>query len=235
MGQKPWETNSPLMHFEQQWRRQSRQAPWAKRVTMIAQRSISGTVTTNGSPVITSANVLAGEIGRPISGTGIPAGSYVGLGSVPGTSIRLSSNPAVQTDVNATADGTGISVNIGTISSVATASFVDVDLSMQVTAPSVPASGQLLVHVTGYVTYTTLGQYLWQLRKAPSGVLVAQTVLKETLYSGQIATDILVQNLTPSYQPLTIVLQHEVLSSGAATFKTGSGGYMASMSVEPVI
>lgn len=77
-------------------------------------RSVADGATTNGSPTVTSvtAAFTAGDLGRPISGTGIPANSFVGLVNS-ATSIALSSSPRLHTAVNATATATGLTLQIG--------------------------------------------------------------------------------------------------------------------------
>lgn len=69
-------------------------------------RTVTDGVTTNGSAVVTSATgaFTDADIGMAISGTGIPARAYV-LSRQSATQVTMS--------VNATADGTGISVTFG--------------------------------------------------------------------------------------------------------------------------
>lgn len=69
-------------------------------------RTDTGCGTTSGSPVVTDAAITVNDVGKPVSGTGIPASTYVGPSSIAGTSIRLSSSATSQVDVNATATGT---------------------------------------------------------------------------------------------------------------------------------
>jgi hypothetical protein len=70
-----------------------------------AGRSISMT-TALGSPVVTATGVTAAMSGLPLpAGAGIPTNVFVGT-VIPGTSFRLSSDPVLQVDVNATAAGT---------------------------------------------------------------------------------------------------------------------------------
>lgn len=67
--------------------------------------------TTNGSPLILDAFVFEAAKGMPVSGTGIPAASYVGTITKVGgaiTGYRLSSSPTTQTDVNATSTQVGV-------------------------------------------------------------------------------------------------------------------------------
>lgn len=58
--------------------------------------------TTSGSSTITDASITSNDIGKPVTGTGIPTGSYVGLVTA-GTSFTLVD--ATWTAVNATATG----------------------------------------------------------------------------------------------------------------------------------
>jgi hypothetical protein len=71
-----------------------------------ASRTVTDGVTTSGDATLTSATAafVAGDVGKPISGTGIPAGTTI-LSRTSGTSVELSAN--------ATATGTGISIVIG--------------------------------------------------------------------------------------------------------------------------
>lgn len=60
--------------------------------------------TTNGSATVTNSLIQASDLGAPITGTGIPANSYVGT-VTPGVSFLLSSSTSSQVNVNATATG----------------------------------------------------------------------------------------------------------------------------------
>lgn len=64
---------------------------------------------TSGSPVVTWAGITTALQGQPVTGTGIPAKTYVGT-VVAATSFRLSSSPTTQVDVNATANGTSCAI-----------------------------------------------------------------------------------------------------------------------------
>ncbi len=79
----------------------------------VSGRSVSDAVT-NGTAVVTSATAafVAGDVGRPISGTNIPATTYVGVINS-ATSIGLSSSPIANTPVNASGSGSGGSLAIG--------------------------------------------------------------------------------------------------------------------------
>lgn len=76
--------------------------------------SVADAVTTSGSPTVTSATAAfaVGDVGSPISGTGIPANSYIGVRNS-ATSIGLSSSPVVNTPVNASASGSGVTITMG--------------------------------------------------------------------------------------------------------------------------
>lgn len=89
-----------------------------------AARTVTDGVTTNSDPTVTSATAAftISDKGRPISGTGIPAGSYIGVVNS-ATSIELSSSFATNTPVNASASGSGVSITIGVIPPVVR--FVD--------------------------------------------------------------------------------------------------------------
>lgn len=71
--------------------------------------------TTNGSPTVTSATGAFSTTkhrGMAISGTGIPASTYVGVVNS-ATSIGLSSSATANVPVNATATATGVSLTVG--------------------------------------------------------------------------------------------------------------------------
>ena len=101
-----------------------------------SQRSVNDGVTTNGSATVTSAaaNFSAADIGQPISGTGIPSGTVI-LNVVNATTVTMSAN--------ATADGTNITLTIGTNGNV-TCTNVDTARSSR------PPTGSELPTVTGW-------------------------------------------------------------------------------------
>jgi hypothetical protein len=76
-------------------------------------RTFTDGVTTTGSPTVTSATAafITADIGRGITGAGIPASSYVGAVNS-GTSIGLSSSATSNTPVNATATATGVTLTL---------------------------------------------------------------------------------------------------------------------------
>jgi hypothetical protein len=82
--------------------------------TEVGHLTVADGVTTNGSPTVTSATAGFSQamIGWPISGTGIPANSYIGAVNS-ATSISLSSTPLANTPVNATATGSALALTIG--------------------------------------------------------------------------------------------------------------------------
>jgi hypothetical protein len=63
----------------------------------------------SGNPVVADTSVAAVHQGQPVTGTGIPANSFVGT-VIAATSFRLSSSPTSQVDVNATAAGTSVQI-----------------------------------------------------------------------------------------------------------------------------
>ena len=91
--------------------------------------SVTDGVTTSGSPTVTSATAgfVPGDVGRPISGTGIPASSYIGVVNS-ATSIGLSSSPTSNVPVNATATATGITFTFANRTGVAACITADVVL-----------------------------------------------------------------------------------------------------------
>lgn len=86
---------------------------WAAQ-TEVGVRTVADGVTTSSSPVVTSATAAFGpdDLGKPVSGTNIPAASYVGLVNS-ATSISLSSAPNANTPVNASGAGTSQSLTLG--------------------------------------------------------------------------------------------------------------------------
>lgn len=81
-------------------------------VFLVGQRTDASCATTNSNPVVADAAVVATDLGRTVTGTGIPANTFVGT-VIPGTSFRLSSSPTSQADVNATASNNPVSLVIG--------------------------------------------------------------------------------------------------------------------------
>ncbi len=79
----------------------------------VSGRTVTDGVT-NSTAVVTSATAsfVAGDVGRLITGTNIPALSYIGV-VTNGTTIGLSSSPTTNTPVNATGSGSGITLVIG--------------------------------------------------------------------------------------------------------------------------
>jgi hypothetical protein len=84
-------------------------------------RTVADGVTTSGSPTVTSATAafIQDDVGTPISGTGIPANTYIGIVNS-ATSVGLSSSPFVNTPVNASATGSSIAFVIGIALATAT-------------------------------------------------------------------------------------------------------------------
>jgi hypothetical protein len=76
--------------------------------------------TTNLSPTVTSttANFTSADLHRRISGTNIPANTYIGTVNS-STSVRLSSSASSQVDVNATGTSTTVTLTIGSESNLA--------------------------------------------------------------------------------------------------------------------
>lgn len=78
-------------------------------------RSVTDGVTVSGDATVTSATAVftKADLFKPISGTGIPANSFIGrINSA--TSVELSSSNTVHTSVNASASGTGVTFTLGT-------------------------------------------------------------------------------------------------------------------------
>lgn len=76
--------------------------------------TVAGCGTTNADPTVTApAGTFSEEdLFRPISGTNIPASSYIGV-VTSDTSIELSSSATVNTPVNATGTSGAVTVTIG--------------------------------------------------------------------------------------------------------------------------
>ena len=75
-------------------------------VSIGASRTDTVTVT-NGSATVADASILASDLGRPVSGTGIPASTFVGAPLTASTSFTLVQNTSrtTQSSVNATGNG----------------------------------------------------------------------------------------------------------------------------------
>lgn len=205
---------------------------FAKVTTQWYQRNDAAASSTSGSAVITDAAILAADLWKPVSGTNITGTAYVGT-VTPGVGFRLSSTQFTQTDLTATANGT-FTANIGTVSLAVTTSYTDVG-GLWVTAPYIPKSGRLLFTASVFCSMPTTGtRVLLGLRKASSGsLLYGEAALDTNTYVGQIVKPILLSNLTPSFSPVTFVLQADAVAAGDATIKIASGGFAASLSVEP--
>ena len=72
----------------------------------VAVRSAADGVTTDGSATVTSATLafVAGDVGRDLAGTGIPAGAYI---------ITVNSATSVTLSAAATATATGVTFTLG--------------------------------------------------------------------------------------------------------------------------
>lgn len=82
----------------------------------ILYRTVADGATTNAQPTVTSATAAFGDadLFKPISGTGIPASSFIGkINSA--TSIEISSSNVVHTPVNASATGSGVTLTFGMV------------------------------------------------------------------------------------------------------------------------
>lgn len=74
-----------------------------------AVRVDTGSYSTGAAQVITDASITAVDFGKPVTGTNIPANSYVGTVTV-GTSFLLSSTSGSQTNVSPTGSGTTLTI-----------------------------------------------------------------------------------------------------------------------------
>jgi prepilin-type N-terminal cleavage/methylation domain-containing protein len=77
--------------------------------TVAASRTDTASLT-SGSATVTDTSITASDTGTPVVGAGIPPGTYVGA-VTPGVSFLLSSSPSTQTNVNATANGTSVTLS----------------------------------------------------------------------------------------------------------------------------
>lgn len=80
----------------------------------LAQRAVSDGVTTDTDATVTSATAafVATDVGRPISGAGIPAGTRI---------LSVTSGTEIEMTANATATATGVSITIGAVAEGASA------------------------------------------------------------------------------------------------------------------
>jgi lysophospholipase L1-like esterase len=74
--------------------------------------SIGGPSTTSASATVQDTAIGAADAGKPVSGAGIPANSYVGT-VTPGVSFLLSSSASSQVNVTATATAANLPITIG--------------------------------------------------------------------------------------------------------------------------
>lgn len=93
---------------------------WASMME-IGWRTVADGATTSSSPTVTSVTAAFNQddVGKPISGAGIPASSYVGIVNS-ATSVGLSSVQGTNTPVNATATATGVTLTMGIALATAT-------------------------------------------------------------------------------------------------------------------
>lgn len=106
-------------------------------------RSVTDGVTTNASAAITSATAswTTADVGRPISGTGITAGTTI---------LSVQSTTAATLSANATASGTGVTFNIGTATAAASygAGVPWTCLQSSVSAAGTPIASARSVEIT---------------------------------------------------------------------------------------
>jgi hypothetical protein len=111
-------------------------------------RSVTDGVTTSASPTVTSATAAftTADVGRGITGAGIPAATFVGaINSA--TSIGLSSSATTNTPVNATATATGVTLTLArTTGQLRTVAVAAVDIAGAALTSTLKAS--LLANLT---------------------------------------------------------------------------------------
>ncbi|HML00760.1 MAG TPA: hypothetical protein VK428_11265 [Acidimicrobiales bacterium] len=127
--------------------------------TYTLPRSDPATVT-SGSDTVDDTSIQAVDKGLPVTGTGIPAGTYVGT-VTPGTSFLLSSSPTSQVNVDASDNGTFVSIVMTTTSTPTVAQLGDiVAVSVDIEAQLLPgnASGfQTMVYLLAPTYQTWVG------------------------------------------------------------------------------
>ena len=64
---------------------------------------------TSGSANVADTSIQASDLHKPVAGTGVPVGSFVGT-VTPGVGFRLSSSSTSQVDVSATKSGTSVKI-----------------------------------------------------------------------------------------------------------------------------
>jgi hypothetical protein len=69
-------------------------------------------VVSSGSATVSDSQVQSGDFGHDVSGTGIPASTFVGTVNPTAHTFKLSSSPTHQVDVLATAPGTAVTVGL---------------------------------------------------------------------------------------------------------------------------
>lgn len=79
-----------------------------------AGRTDANCGTTTASPTVTDAAIVAGDVGRSVTGAGIPAGSYVGVVTA-GVSFGLSSSATANIPVDATATANPVALTLGAL------------------------------------------------------------------------------------------------------------------------
>jgi hypothetical protein len=87
---------------------------WIRTYVSVAQSRVDTAGITSGQSLVTDASIVAGDAGRAVSGTGIPAVAYVSS-VIANTSFVLSSSPITSTPVNATATNASASLTIKSV------------------------------------------------------------------------------------------------------------------------
>jgi hypothetical protein len=92
--------------------------------------------TTSGSATVADATATASDVGKSITGAGIPDSTYVGPATTAG-SIHLSSAPDQQLDVNATATAAGVSLTLQTYDCVTGTTGANPDFGRSSRGPNI--------------------------------------------------------------------------------------------------
>jgi hypothetical protein len=126
----------------------------------VGGRTLADGVTTNGSPIVTSATgaFTSADVGRVISGVGIPTGSFI---------FSLNSATSVNISQNATATGSSISITIGAAAVLPAGTAGSITIITSAGGALQGAGGAIALSVVGAV-----GALTWELvaGRLPAGL-----------------------------------------------------------------
>lgn len=93
----------------------NRSGCWMRVYVQVAASRVDTAGITSGSPTVTDVSVAAGDAGRLVTGTGIPAKTYIG-NVTPGVSFQLFNSPSANAStVNATATNASASLSVRSV------------------------------------------------------------------------------------------------------------------------